>query len=93
MPFWEVFEFFGDFLFGSANQGFYWGPSEDSFFFKVFGHGAGNTMLYYLFDTVYDVLLAFVTTVLSVVWLYIILLKGLKVHKADTETEKITVNC
>ena len=93
MPFWEVFEFFGDFLFGSANQGFYWGPSEDSFFFKVFGHGTGNTMLYYLFDTVYDVLLAFVTTVLSVIWLYISLLKGLKVHKTDTETEKITVNC
>lgn len=93
MPFWEVFEFFGDFLFGSANQGFYWGPSENSFFFKVFGHGTSNTMLYYLFDTVYDVLLAFVTTVLSVVWLYISLLKGLKAHKADTETEKIIVNC
>lgn len=98
MPFWEVFEFLGDFLFGSANQGFYWGPSDDSFFFKVFGRGVGNTMLYYLFDTVYDVLLALVTTVVSVIWLYISLIKNLKNQKnhsdvTDAQSEKITVNC
>ena len=92
MPFWEVFEFLGDFLFGSANQGFYWGPTDDSFFFKVFGHGVGNTKLYYLFDTVYDVLLAFVTTVVSVLWLYISLLRKLKALKTDREREKIAVN-
>ena len=93
MPFWEVFEFFGDFLFGSANQGFYWGPTDDSFFFKVFGHGTGNTQLYYLFDTVYDELLAFSTTVVACVWLYISLLKGLKQGKSAESKEKITADC
>ena len=93
MPFWEVFEFFGDFLFGSANQGFYWGPTDDSFFFKVFGHGTGNTQLYYLFDTVYDELLAFSTTVVATVWLYISLLKGLKRSKTAEPKEKITADC
>lgn len=97
MPFWEVFEFIGDFLFGSSNQGFYWGPADDSFFFKVFGHGIGNTELYYLFDTIYDVLLALLTTVISTVWLYITLLLKLKkeittVDTSDTK-EKITADC
>lgn len=80
IPFWEVTEFIGDFLFGSANQGFYWGPSDDSFFFKLFGHGVGNTMLYYLFDTVYDVLLAFLTTAVAAVALWIHLNRK---HKAE----------
>ncbi len=93
MPFWEVFEFTGDFLFGTANQGFFWTPGDNSFFFKVFGHGVGNTMLYYLFDTVYDVLLAFLTTVISALWLYISLLKKLKTCKTDTKKEKITTTC
>lgn len=97
MPFWEVFEFVGDFIFGSANQGFYWAPSDNSFFFKVFGHGVGNTTLYYLFDTIYDVLLAILTTVISTVWLYISLLLSLKrenttVITAETK-EKITSDC
>lgn len=69
IPFWEVSEFVGDFIWGTDNQGFYWGPSDESFFFKVFGHGIGNTKLYYLFDTVYDMLLAAVTTVLTFIGL------------------------
>lgn len=73
MPAWEVSEFIGDFIWGTSNQGFYWGPAEESFFFKVFGHGVGNTQLYFLFDTVYDVLLAMVTTVITFVLLYIFL--------------------
>ncbi len=71
MPAWEVSEFIGDFIWGTSNQGFYWGPTDDSFFFKVFGHGVGNTRLYYLFDTVYDVLLAMVTTVITFLLLYV----------------------
>lgn len=97
MPFWEVFEFVGDFIFGSANQGFYWTPSDNSFFFKVFGHGIGNTNLYYLFDTIYDVLLAILTTVISTVWLYISLLSNLKKESSTVSTaetkEKITSDC
>ena len=92
IPFWEVFEFIGDFLFGSANQGFYWVPGDNSFFFKLFGRGLENRMLYYLFDTVYDVLLALLTTVISAVWLHISLLKNIK-KVTTAEKEKITADC
>ena len=93
MPFWEVFEFWGDFLFGSANQGFYWGPTDDSFFFKIFGHGVGNTQLYFLFDTVYDELLAFLTTVISTVWLYISLLKDIRKPSVKPQKEFSDTTC
>ena len=56
MPAWEISEFVGDFIWGTANQGFYWGPTDESFLFKVFGWGAHNTALYPLYDTFYDVL-------------------------------------
>jgi len=90
MPAWEVSEFIGDFIWGTSNQGFYWGPTEESFFFKVFGHGIGNTQLYYLFDTVYDVLLAMVTTVITFVLLYIMLEYR---RKKSTLPEKDKVTC
>lgn len=100
MPAWEVSEFIGDFIWGTSNQGFYWGPTDDSFFFKVFGHGVGNTRLYYLFDTVYDVLLATVTTVITFVLLYVFLeirrvrSKGKAVNEAkESAEEKELVAC
>lgn len=73
MPAWEISEFIGDFIWGTSNQGFYWGPADGSFFFVIFGRGAHNTALYPLFDTFYDVLLAFSTTLSSAVILYIYL--------------------
>lgn len=94
MPFWEVSEFIGDFIWGTDNQGFYWGPTDESFFFKVFGHGAGNTQLYYLFDTFYDMLLAFVTTVITFAGLYVGLLVKLKRNgnkENNIQEEKISV--
>ncbi len=93
MPAWEVSEFIGDFIWGTSNQGFYWGPTDDSFFFRVFGHGVGNTRLYYLFDTVYDVLLAIVTTVITFVLLYVFLEIRRKGKKCDaiTQTEETAV--
>ena len=96
MPAWEISEFVGDFIWGTSNQGFYWGPTEDSFFFKAFGHGVGNTQLYYLFDTVYDVLLAMVTTVITFIALYIWLeyrrkkTVNILASKVTTEKEKVT---
>lgn len=71
MPAWEISEFVGDFIWGTTNQGFYWGPTDDSFLFKIFGRGAYNTALYPLYDTFYDVLLAMCTTVPSTVAIYI----------------------
>lgn len=95
MPAWEVSEFIGDFIWGTTNQGFYWGPTDDSFLFKVFGRGAYNTALYPLYDTFYDVLLAMCTTVPSVIAVYVYMLLGTgKKAKMDVaETEKETVTC
>lgn len=91
MPFWEVSEFLGDFIWGTDNQGFYWAPSDDSFFFKVFGYGVGNTRLYYLFDTIYDMLLASVTTVGTFAVLYAGLSSKLrKTAVVTVESEKIS---
>ena len=96
MPAWEVSEFIGDFIWGTSNQGFYWGPSDSSFFFKVFGRGIGNTRLYYLFDTFYDVLLAASTTVPSAIALYAYLRMNLKKNGGTavvSEKKKTTVTC
>lgn len=85
MPAWEISEFIGDFIWGTTNQGFYWGPTDDSFLFKVFGRGAYNTALYPLYDTFYDVLLAMVTTVPSAAAIYIFLASRLyKQNKMQT---------
>ncbi len=93
IPFWEVTEFLGDFLFGSANQGFYWSPSDDSFFFTLFGRGVGNVVLYRLFDTVYDVLLAFFTTAVSAVLMFFYLGGRLKKNQSPVfANQKLTTN-
>lgn len=81
MPAWEISEFIGDFIWGTTNQGFYWGPSDESFLFRVFGRGAYNTRLYPLYDTFYDVMLAMVTTLLTQVGLCAFLFS--KVKKAE----------
>ena len=96
IPTHEMVEFIGDFIWGTSNQGFYWGPSDSSFFFKLFGHGVGNTQLYYLFDTMYDALLASFTSVLSAVMLYVFLRlhRQQKTQRNDkTDTEKQKVSC
>lgn len=97
MPAWEVSEFIGDFIWGTANQGFHWDPAPDSFFFKVFGYGMGDTELYSLFDTFYDVLLAMITTVITTLCLYIgIERKRISLEKSKgykNENQKQTVSC
>ncbi len=95
MPAWEVSEFIGDFIWGTVNQGFYWGPTDSSFFFKVFGRGAYNTALHPLFDTFYDVLLAIVTTIPTVAAVYVYLASELKKNAKAvvSQREKESVTC
>ncbi len=97
MPAWEISEFIGDFIWGTTNQGFYWGPSDSSFLFKVFGRGAYNTALHPLYDTFYDVMLAMITTVISTAILFVSLFsKSPKEKTAVAEAaaeEKCTVKC
>lgn len=89
MPAWEISEFIGDFIWGTTNQGFYWGPTDDSFLFKIFGRGAYNTALYPLYDTFYDVLLAMVTTVPATIGIYFSMASRLgKGKKESLETQK-----
>ena len=89
MPEWEISEFIGDFIWGTTNQGFYWGPTDDSFLFKIFGRGAYNTALYPLYDTFYDVLLAMVTTVPATIGIYFSMASRLgKGKKESLETQK-----
>lgn len=88
MPAWEISEFVGDFIWGTTNQGFYWGPTDESFLFRIFGRGAYNTVLYPLYDTFYDVLLAIVTTVPTTVGLYASMAKRLKKGGNTVNEEK-----
>ena len=88
MPAWEVSEFIGDFIWGTVNQGFYWGPADSSFLFKIFGRGAYNTAIHPLYDTFYDVLLAAVTTVPTTVAVYASMLLSFREKKSVTEAEK-----
>lgn len=87
MPAWEISEFIGDFIWGTSNQGFYWGPTDDSFLFVIFGRGAYNTKLYPLYDTFYDVLLAVSTTIPTGIVLYLSLLKKLRFKNTVKEVE------
>lgn len=96
IPVHEMIEFIGDFIWGTSNQGFYWGPADDSFFFKLFGHGAGNTQLYYLFDTMYDALLASSSTLVMALTLYGFVKhdrKNSTIKGNKTDSEKQTVTC
>lgn len=88
MPVHEVVEFIGDFIWGTDNQGFSWAPTADSFFFKVFGNGVGNTELYYLFDTMYDMLLAWSMAIISFAALLVYTLKISGNGKENTECKK-----
>lgn len=95
MPAWEISEFIGDFIWGTVNQGFYWGPTDESFLFKVFGRGAYNTALYPLYDTFYDVLLAIVTTIPTGAMVYMSLRKQYKkgISSCAEADEKESVTC
>ncbi|MBR3816917.1 MAG: hypothetical protein IKJ27_09350 [Clostridia bacterium] len=85
MPVHEIIEFIGDFLWGTDNQGFSWAPTSESFFFKVFGEGVGNTELYYVFDTMYDMLLAWSTALMGFAVLLVWLMVKTKKHKGRPE--------
>ena len=88
----EIVEFIGDFIWGTTNQGFDWGPTSESFFFKVFGQGAGNTELYYLFDTMYDMLLAMSTTIITtlIIFIFIKASKKQPARSLDRQNELVS---
>lgn len=90
IPLWEITEFFGDFFYGTANQGYWYAPYDDDIFYRVFGHGAvtdGGQLP--LWDTMMDMIDATVTTFASAIVLYIVLVIIDKHKKKKADAEKI----
>ncbi len=79
---WEIVEFFGDFFFGTANQGYAYIPRDDQLLFKLFGKGAiPDGLQYPLWDTMIDMLYASVTTIVFCIILYVFLKLRIKKKK------------
>lgn len=86
MVLWELCEFFSDFYIkDSVNQGFSYTPSEDFFFFKIFGHGQGNIAQYPVFDTNIDMLCAVVSSLVTGVIILCIIKNKEKRKKQNTD--------
>ncbi len=98
IPIHEMTEFIGDYIWGTANQGFLWEPRPDVIIYKIFGHGVGNEVLIRIYDTMYDMCLASSTSLLS--FIILLVLPELKRKNKEklgqdnkTVTEKETVTC
>lgn len=75
IPIWEITEFFGDFFYGTQNQGYWYAPFDDDIFYRIFGRGAitdGGQLP--LWDTMMDMIDATMTTFASAIVLYIVLI-------------------
>ncbi len=91
MVFWELFEFFADFLLNSNNQAYTKGFADlvytDSYFFiRIFGRGKAGAEQLAVFDTNIDLMAAVVGTIAALAVLNIILKKREK--KATEITEE-----
>lgn len=77
---WEVMEFLGDFFTGTTNQGYNVGPSENEFWMTALGrfYAAGSAQ-YPLWDTMFDMIDAALTTAVAGLILYVVL----KRHKKE----------
>lgn len=95
IPIHEMTEFFGDYIWGTTNQGFMWEPSDNILLYRLFGHGVGNEMLIRIYDTVYDMSLATTSSIISFFFLFAVLERKRKANSADYKnvTEKQTVAC
>ena len=81
---WEFMEFFGDLLFGSTNQGYNCTPSNDEFWYIVFNRfNAAGAEQYPLWDTMFDMFDAAITTAIATVIMYLVLRSRRK--KIDTQ--------
>lgn len=81
---WEFMEFFGDFFTGTTNQGYNCSPSKNEFWSLVLGrfHAAGAAQ-YPLWDTMFDMVDAAVTTAVAAVILYAVLKRRIKRSKGN----------
>ena len=96
IPVHEMTEFVGDFLWGTANQGYGWLPDSDSIFYRIFGYGAENVALNSVFDSMNDALFAVCSTVIAIIPVSIYLFfsgKRKKQALTQADTENQTVSC
>lgn len=84
---WEITEFFGDYLFGSICQSWYYAPSEDDIVFRIFGKVADPGQ-FPLWDTMMDMIDATLMTVVA----GIVLLTALALLKNRGQWSVITKN-
>ena len=88
IPLWEITEFMGDFLWGTANQSYWYAPADDDIFYKIFGHGAvtdGGQLP--LWDTMMDMIDASLTTIVFAFIMYGVLRAVIKRQKANGTLE------
>ncbi len=86
MVFWEIVEFFGDYLFGSQCQGWYYQPGENDIFFKIFKKAADPGQ-FPVWDTMMDMIDATIMTVIASTVLFFVL-TALKKKKDEKEALK-----
>ncbi len=95
VPIHEVVEFVGDYIWGTANQGFLWEPNDSILLYRLFGRGIGNELLIRIYDTMYDMVLASTTSVIS----FCLLLFNMERKRKGADTlghtqrKKETVSC
>ena len=93
IPIHEMTEFIGDYIWGTTNQGFMWEPEPDKMIYVIFGRGKDDPLLVKIFDTMYDMILASTSSIISFVIMQIKFAKQSKTIGNKTVTEKQTVAC
>ena len=93
IPIHEMTEFIGDYIWGTTNQGFMWEPEPDKMIYVIFGRGKDDPLLVKIFDTMYDMILASTSSIISFVIMQIKFAKQSKSIGNKTVTEKETATC
>ena len=95
IPIHEMTEFIGDYIWGTTNQGFMWEPEPDKMIYVIFGRGKDDPLLVKIFDTMYDMILASSSSIISFVLAMISYSRKDKKEKISnkTVTEKEAVAC
>jgi hypothetical protein len=95
IPIHEMTEFIGDYIWGTTNQGFMWEPEPDKMIYVIFGRGKDDPLLVKIFDTMYDMILASSSSIISFVIMMISYIRKDKKTKIvnKTVTEKQAVTC
>ncbi|MCM1365520.1 MAG: hypothetical protein NC122_09730 [Faecalibacterium sp.] len=90
---WEVMEFFGDYFFGTHCQGFNWTLSEDFIMFRILGFTRAGEAQFPMFDTILDMIMAYVSLAVAMIIMFIVLRKKEKKLESVQNVEKITETC